>query len=47
MYRFLLGLAIGLATAFAAVMYWRSRGGAAEEEEEELIEIDQIPLPVE
>lgn len=45
MFRFLLGLVLGLAVGYAGADYWLKRREAARQQQEQLIEIDQIPLP--
>ena len=45
MFRFLLGLIVGLAAGYFGADYWLKRREASRQEQEELIEIDQIPLP--
>lgn len=44
MFRFLLGLALGLAAGYVKADYWLRRREAARLQQEQLIEIDQIPL---
>ncbi|MHB1007430.1 MAG: hypothetical protein ACYC3S_17580 [Chloroflexota bacterium] len=45
MFRFLLGLVVGLAAGYKGTEYWLQRREEENREQEDLIEIDQIPLP--
>lgn len=45
MFRFLLGLVVGLAAGYKGTEYWLQRREELNREQEDLIEIDQIPLP--
>lgn len=45
MFRFLLGLVVGIAAGYGGTGYWLKRREEARRQDEELIEIDQIPLP--
>jgi hypothetical protein len=45
MFRFLLGLVLGLAAGYAGADYWLKQREASRKQSEELIEIDQITLP--
>jgi hypothetical protein len=45
MFRFLLGLVVGIAAGYRGTEYLLKRREETRRQEEELIEIDQIPLP--
>ncbi len=45
MFRFLVGLAIGLVGGYLGTDYWLRRQAEQRRQQEELIDIDEIPLP--
>lgn len=45
MFRFLLGLVVGIAAGYRGAEYLLKRRDEARRQDDELIEIDQIPLP--